>query len=133
VSGCDLNEVLNQHAVQELRKPMQILSQIVGYLEELLSELLMNSEPTRSSSDHISLTIYRLAFLCISHSAKLIVTQLVEKPTRNTNNAFLKTTVRNNVSVLGFIVHYLLPGPPLWSSGQSSWLQIRRPGFDSRH
>jgi hypothetical protein len=23
--------------------------------------------------------------------------------------------------------------PPLWSSGQSSWLQIRRPGFDSRN
>jgi hypothetical protein len=23
--------------------------------------------------------------------------------------------------------------PPLWSSGQSSCLQIRRPGFDSRH
>jgi hypothetical protein len=23
--------------------------------------------------------------------------------------------------------------PPLWSSGQSSWLQIRRPGFDFRH
>jgi hypothetical protein len=23
--------------------------------------------------------------------------------------------------------------PPLWSSCQSSWLQIRRPGFDSRH
>jgi hypothetical protein len=23
--------------------------------------------------------------------------------------------------------------PPLWSSGQSSWLQNRRPGFDSRH
>jgi hypothetical protein len=23
--------------------------------------------------------------------------------------------------------------PPLWSSGQSSWLQIRRSGFDSRH
>jgi hypothetical protein len=22
--------------------------------------------------------------------------------------------------------------PPLWSSGQSSWLQIERPGFDSR-
>jgi hypothetical protein len=27
----------------------------------------------------------------------------------------------------------VLGGPPLWSSGQSSWLQIRRPGFDSRH
>jgi hypothetical protein len=24
-------------------------------------------------------------------------------------------------------------GPPLWTSGQSSWLQIWRPGFDSRH
>jgi hypothetical protein len=23
--------------------------------------------------------------------------------------------------------------PPLWSSGQSSWIQIRRPGFYSRH
>jgi hypothetical protein len=23
-------------------------------------------------------------------------------------------------------------GPPLWSSGQSSWLQIKRSGFDSR-
>jgi hypothetical protein len=23
--------------------------------------------------------------------------------------------------------------PHMWSSGQSSWLQIRRPGFDSRH
>jgi hypothetical protein len=23
--------------------------------------------------------------------------------------------------------------PPLWSRGQSSWLQIRRPGFDSWH
>jgi hypothetical protein len=23
--------------------------------------------------------------------------------------------------------------PPLWSSGQSSWLQIRRSGFDYRH
>jgi hypothetical protein len=26
-----------------------------------------------------------------------------------------------------------LSWPPLWSSGQSSWLQIRRPGFDFRH
>jgi hypothetical protein len=24
-------------------------------------------------------------------------------------------------------------GLPLWSSGQSSWLQIQRPGFDSQH
>jgi hypothetical protein len=26
-----------------------------------------------------------------------------------------------------------LERPPLWSSSQSSWLQIRMPGFDSRH
>jgi hypothetical protein len=26
-----------------------------------------------------------------------------------------------------------VPRPHLWSSGQSSWLQIRRPGLDSRH
>jgi hypothetical protein len=30
-------------------------------------------------------------------------------------------------------IHSFNAGPPLWSSGQSSWLQIRRPGFDSRH
>jgi hypothetical protein len=28
--------------------------------------------------------------------------------------------------------YYITLGPPLWSSGQSSWLHIRRPGFDSR-
>jgi hypothetical protein len=27
----------------------------------------------------------------------------------------------------------IISRPPLWSSGQSSWLQILRPGFDSRH
>jgi hypothetical protein len=60
------------------------------------------------------------------------------------------------VPVSDFIIHYLwlserkskyfrlvtmllfyvflekLPWPPLWSSGQSSWLQIQRSGFDSR-
>jgi hypothetical protein len=30
-------------------------------------------------------------------------------------------------------VYLFNDGPPLWSSGQSSWLQIRRPGLDSRH
>jgi hypothetical protein len=29
--------------------------------------------------------------------------------------------------------HVLALRSPLWSSGQSSWLQIRGPGFDSRH
>jgi hypothetical protein len=30
-------------------------------------------------------------------------------------------------------IKYQVTFPPLWSSGQSSWLQIRRPGFDSQH
>jgi hypothetical protein len=30
-------------------------------------------------------------------------------------------------------INWLYDRPPLWSSCQSSWLQIRRPGFDSRH
>jgi hypothetical protein len=32
-----------------------------------------------------------------------------------------------------YYYYYYYYGPPLWSSGQSSWLQNRRPGFDSRH
>jgi hypothetical protein len=41
-------------------------------------------------------------------------------------------------SVTGIALHFFtffFPSswPPLWSSGQSSLLQIRRPGFDSRH
>jgi hypothetical protein len=35
--------------------------------------------------------------------------------------------------VTEFSQELLRNGPPLWSSGQSSWLQIRRPGFYSRH
>jgi hypothetical protein len=30
------------------------------------------------------------------------------------------------------IITIIINGPPLWSSGQSSWLQIQRSGFDSR-
>jgi hypothetical protein len=37
--------------------------------------------------------------------------------------------------LLAFLLYYQLSitGPPLWSSGHSSLLQIPRPGFDSRH
>jgi hypothetical protein len=34
---------------------------------------------------------------------------------------------------LRYSSEFPLPRPPLWSNGQSSWLQIRRPGFYSRH
>jgi hypothetical protein len=32
-----------------------------------------------------------------------------------------------------FSITFLCFRQPLWSSGQSSWLQIRRPVFDSQH
>jgi hypothetical protein len=40
-----------------------------------------------------------------------------------------------NKGINGFNIYIMLwiSGPPLWSSGQSSWLHIRWPGFDSRH
>jgi hypothetical protein len=38
--------------------------------------------------------------------------------------------LRNTVHIPGSTIQQR---PPLWSSGQSSWLQIRRPGFDSLH
>jgi hypothetical protein len=47
--------------------------------------------------------------------------------------------LRAALSTMRWFSAYSLTGaaytrvPPLWSSGQSSWLQIRRPGFDSRH
>jgi hypothetical protein len=34
--------------------------------------------------------------------------------------------------MLIYIILYIFR-PPLWSSGQISWLQIRRSGFNSRH
>jgi hypothetical protein len=48
-------------------------------------------------------------------------------------------TVKYTCSMLQSMKSFLLlhkltaEGPPLWSNGRSSWLQIRRPGFDSRH
>jgi hypothetical protein len=38
-----------------------------------------------------------------------------------------------SVSVSTYVHYLCLTRPSLWSSCQSSWLQIRRPGFDSRH
>jgi hypothetical protein len=38
-----------------------------------------------------------------------------------------------NFSLVLNLYAFVVYRPPLWSSGQSSWLQIRRPGFDSRN
>jgi hypothetical protein len=44
-------------------------------------------------------------------------------------NAYLKLT---HCITLFFKASFQYPWPPLWSSGQSSWLQIQRSGSDSR-
>jgi hypothetical protein len=48
-----------------------------------------------------------------------------------TTNYTLKFAICVGLSILE--LPSALLRPPLWSSGQSSWLQIRRPKFDSRH
>jgi hypothetical protein len=55
--------------------------------------------------------------------------QLNDENSRDGNCVF-----RSGISIpeLIFKTYYFFL-PPLWSSGQSSWLKIRRPGFDSRH
>jgi hypothetical protein len=40
---------------------------------------------------------------------------------------------RIRASRAAITIDILYEGPPLWSSGQSYWLQIRRPGFYSWH
>jgi hypothetical protein len=42
-------------------------------------------------------------------------------------------TITYTLVGLNFNILIVSQRPTLWSSGQSSWLQIRRPGFDSRH
>jgi hypothetical protein len=46
------------------------------------------------------------------------------------NKIFKSVTVCRNFNKIAFHIKKRLP---LWSSGQSSWLQIQRSGFDSRY
>jgi hypothetical protein len=39
--------------------------------------------------------------------------------------------IQNSSARCYYYYYYYLP--PLWSSGQSSWLQIQRSGFDFKH
>jgi hypothetical protein len=56
---------------------------------------------------------------------------VVQVPLSHDLNAVESMTMNVFPGTLKFLV--AKHKPPLWSSGQSSWLQIRRPGFDSRH
>jgi hypothetical protein len=63
----------------------------------------------------------------VSHESQGSVQTVTLKQLTN----YLKSC--NTLSYSRISQHFTEIGPPLWSSGQSSWLQIRRPGFDSRH
>jgi hypothetical protein len=57
-------------------------------------------------------------------------------PMKRSCTAFITAPLSRDADhpvTLHFKLIYCHTWPPLWSSGQSSWLQIRRPGFDSRH
>jgi hypothetical protein len=51
----------------------------------------------------------------------------------NRTNKFLRTIISYRGILYIYKCYVSSFGPLLWSSGQSSWLQIQRPGFDSRH
>jgi hypothetical protein len=48
------------------------------------------------------------------------------------SSRLLSKSVRIRIYEIIFLP-VVLCGPPLWSSGQSSWLRIQRSGFDSRY
>jgi hypothetical protein len=52
------------------------------------------------------------------------------KPLATRSSSLSSRILEDNIKVYFKKVDW---GPPLWSSGQSSWLQIQISGFDSRH
>jgi hypothetical protein len=80
-----------------------------------------------------TLYLQTLALTSRTSGGRLVV--IVRSRTQATEFGFSLVQWRHNASpeLLKFEVPFINTRPPLWSSGQSSWLQIRRPGFDSRH
>jgi hypothetical protein len=70
-------------------------------------------------------------WLKLEKSMEESVTRLTTK--LNTSWYKLRTLHVQQLTCLHFFKWKSCECPPLWSSGQSSWLQIRRPWFDSRH
>jgi ribosomal protein L37E len=91
-----------------------------SYIDILLNSVVLDDGQTQSSP-------YAFVWLipCKRHLSKLSL---------NILKNIYKTNAPRMMYVYTRIVLCLRGAwPPLWSSGQSSWLQIRRPGFDSRH
>jgi hypothetical protein len=79
-----------------------------------------------SASTNISIEHKWKAFLATS--AFGYSTLIIGTPTVSPSPTALVLAIRRRI-MLSISIYR----PPLWSSGQSSLLQIQRPGFDSRH
>jgi hypothetical protein len=62
----------------------------------------------------------------MSHKYAIHITSNLLLANNPSFNSFASDTTELTVNIYNL-------RPTLWSSSQSSWLQIRRPGFDSRH
>jgi hypothetical protein len=76
-----------------------------------------------------SIMTYGLVFWGYSYHSRKYFRRLKILPLQSQYIYLLSSFVINNRQ--HFKINYDIP--LLWSHGQSSWLQIRRPGFDSRH
>jgi hypothetical protein len=71
---------------------------------------------------HVTFVIYyRLAFLCYRVDMMTLLSILVLVPSRSSTRA-----TEFSVDKRRSLGRHCLLRPPLWSSGQSSWLQIQR-------
>jgi hypothetical protein len=89
----------------------------------LLCRILLFSRSAMKRKNYYSAKLHAIlndsVFLCDERRCVLVLRGLSSKITY-----ILQVQIMNE---------YNNSRPPLWSSGQSSWIQIRRPGFDSRH
>jgi hypothetical protein len=97
---------------------------------------IINEQITHYSRCHYSwifeVDIYWLIRNSICQLPTSKKSDLLNKPPRSTLVPVPSCAGLDN-SMLTFGNVAAVTWPPLWSSGQSSWLQIPWPGFDSRH
>jgi hypothetical protein len=77
---------------------------------------------------------YQLFSVCINHRQELywLLSVLVDKVGRQICAMFVLLRYQSLTLPVHVAIRYVRDVTPLWSRGQSSWLQTQRSGFDSR-
>jgi hypothetical protein len=75
----------------------------------------------------------RMLLIILKASSVVWSEFLATDPEARVRFSALPDFLRSSGSGTGSTQPHEYNSPPLWSSGQNSWLQIQRPGFDSRH